>query len=130
MNKQEQIKKLNSEILFHSRKNFGMFGNIQWDVEDIVDGTLIVRVSSSTKGWSEVQPNGRRLPSKEQIANNIKASVEREVLDMKVQVSWQEWMPEDGKGFIMSVHGKAPEEAANQIWKLLHGDEDQNKSKK
>jgi hypothetical protein len=29
MNKEEQIKKLNEEILFESRKMYGMYGNIQ-----------------------------------------------------------------------------------------------------
>ncbi len=90
MNKKDQIKKLNNETLFHSRKNFGMFGSIQWSVEDIQDETLIVSVSSSTKGWGETLPDGRRLPSKKQIVNNIKASIEHYVPDMKIQIDWQE----------------------------------------
>jgi len=123
MNKQEQIKELNNKTLFHSRKNFGMFGNIQWSVEDIVDGTLIVRVSSSTKGWGEEQPNGHKFPPKEQIANNIKESILQDLPDAKVEVNWAEWKPEHGKGFIMSVHGKTPEEAANEVCSKLNEDE-------
>jgi hypothetical protein len=122
MDKKAKIEELNSKTLFHSRKNFGMFGNIQWSVEDIKDDTLIVRVSSSTTGWGEVQPDGRKLPPKEQIAENIKTSILRDLPDAKVEVNWAEWKPEHGKGFIMSVHGKTPDEAANEIWKLLNDD--------
>lgn len=130
MNKKEQINNLNRKVFLHSRKNFGMFGNIQWSVADIIEGTLIISVSSSTKGWGEEQSDGSRLPSKEQIANNIKTSVEHEVPNMKAQVNWQEWKPENGKGFVMSVYRKTPKEATNEIWKLLKNDEDQNNSKK
>ena len=116
MNKKDQIKELNNKTLFHSRKNFGMFGNIQWSVENIVDGTFVVRVSSSTKGWGEIQPDGRKLSQKEQIVENIKKSILHDLPDAKVEVNWAEWKPEHGKGFIMSVHGKTPEEAANEVW--------------
>ena len=129
MTKEERIKELNSKILFHSRKNFGMFGNIQRSVEDIKDDTLIVRVSSSTTGWGGVQPDGRKLPSKEQIAENIKKSILHDLPDAKVKVNWEEWKPEHGKGFIMSVHGKTPEEAANEVWNKLHDETDMSKEK-
>lgn len=129
MDKKEKIKELNSKTLFHSRKNFGMFGNIQWSVEDIQDGTLIVRVSSSTKDWGGVQPDGRKLPPKEQIAENIKKSILHDLPGAKVKVNWEEWKPEHGKGFIMSVHGKKPEEAAKAIWDKLHDETDVDKVK-
>jgi hypothetical protein len=119
MNKKEKIKELNNETLFHSRKNFGMFGNIQWSVEDIVDETLIVEVSSSTKGWGEKQPEGRKLPSKEQIVKNIEKSILDNLPEAKVEVNWIDWKPEHGKGFIKSVHGRSLEEATNKIWKFL-----------
>ena len=123
MNKKEQIEELNSKTLFHSRKNFGMFGNIQWSVEDIKNDTLIVRVSSSTTGWGEVQPDGRKLPAKGQIAENIKKSILHDLPDAKVEVDWADWKPEHGKGFIMSVHGKMPEEAASEVWNKLYGED-------
>lgn len=123
MNKIEKIKELNSKTLFHSRKNFGMFGNIQWSIEDIKDDTLIVRVSSSTTGWGGAQPDGRKLPSKEQIAGNIKKSILHDLPDAKIEVNWEEWKPEHGKGFIMSVHGKTSEEAANEVWDKLYGED-------
>lgn len=123
MNKKERIKELNSKTLFHSRKNFGMFGDLQWIVEDIKDDTLIVRVSSSTTGWGGVQPDGRQLPTKKKIAENIKESILRDLPDAKVEVNWVKWKPEHGKGFIMSVHGKTAEEAADEVWNKLHGED-------
>lgn len=119
MNKEERIKELNNKTLFFYRKNFGMFENIQWSVEDIVDGTLIVKTSSSSKGWGEVQPDGQKLSSREQIIENIKESIQHALPGEKTDVKWVDWKPEHGKGFIMSVHGKTVKQAVNEIRKAF-----------
>lgn len=116
--KQERIKELNSEILFNSRKMFGMHGNIQWRVIDIIDKTIIVSISSSTKGWGEIRPDGHIRPSKKQIACNIEKSIKNTLPNVEVKATWKEWRPEDGFGFMVSAHGMTAEELADKVMKI------------
>ena len=37
---------LNREILFNSRKQFGMYGNIQWHITEVLGNILRVQASS------------------------------------------------------------------------------------
>ena len=118
MKKQKLIKKLNSETLFHSRKMFGMHGNIQWSVKDIINGVLIVRISSSNTDWGKMRADGSRVPSQEQIAENIKNSILHNVPEAKIQATWKEWKPKDGFGFVISSYGKTTEELVKEIMKI------------
>jgi hypothetical protein len=95
MIKEEQIKKLNEEILFESRKMYGMYGNIQWAVEDIIDNTLVVWISSPIKDLKK--------EDKQRIAENIKKSIRSRVPNMEVKVNWRKWKPSDGFGFLIDV---------------------------
>ena len=118
MKKQKLIKKLNSEILFNSRKMFGMYGNIQWIVKDIVDEVYIVQISSSNTNWGEMRADGSCIPSKKQIASNIEDSIKRTLPTVEVKASWKKWKLEDGFGFMVSSHGKTPEELVSKIMKI------------
>ena len=68
---------LNQEVLFHSRKMFGMFGNIQWHVTDIHNNTLYVQVSSP-----------RTNIKRNQISKNIIASIHSRLPKMEVEMKW------------------------------------------
>lgn len=107
--KDKLIKKLNEEILFYSRKNFSMFGNIQWSVEDIVEDTIIVKISSSRKDFGKPREDGDRVPTKK-IAQNIKESIEKQVPHKKVLITWKKWNSEDGVGFLLSLNNKKSED--------------------
>lgn len=115
MKKQKLIKKLNSETLFHSRKMYGMWGNIQWSVEDIVNTTLIIKISSSNTDWGEIQTDGSCIPSKEQIATNIENSVKENLPGTRVKAIWKEWKSKDGFGCVISGYGKTLEELASEM---------------
>ncbi len=80
--KQKLIEKLNSETLFQPRKMSGMWGNIQWSVKDIIDGTLIIKISSSSIDWNDESAKNR-------IARNIEKTVRSRVEDVDVQASWK-----------------------------------------
>lgn len=123
MNKEERIKELNNKILFSSRKNFGMFGNIQWSVVDIVDKIVIVHVSSSTTGWGETLSDGRTLPTKEQIMNNIKSSIRAAEPRIHLRVEWKDWKKGDGIGGLVDTSGKSVEDITQEIADKLFGDQ-------
>ena len=95
MNKEEQIKKLNDEILFQSRKMHGMYANIQWSVDDIIDNTLIISICSNRKDLNEEMKKG--------FAEVITKSVQSQIPDMKVKASWREWKPGDSYGFLIDI---------------------------
>ena len=106
MNKKERIDKLNGEKLHSSRKNFGMFGNIQWAVTDIVDEKLIVRVSSSRDDFGKTTKDGGKIPDKKQIADNIVKSIRDTIKEVAVDVIWEDWKPGHGYGFLISINDK------------------------
>jgi len=121
MKKQKLIKKLNSETLFYSRKMFGMHGNIQWSVKDVINGVLIIRISSSNTDCGKIRVDGSRVPSQEQIVENIKNSILHNVPEAKIQATWKEWKPKDGFGFVISSYGKTPEELASEMMEKMKG---------
>lgn len=97
--KQALITKLNNEVLFDSRKMFGMHGNIQWSVEDIEGEELQVRISSSNWGKDVYSP------SREEIAKNITESIHNKFPEQKVNAYWVEWTKEHGAGGLFSLNG-------------------------
>jgi|SRR3990167_365087 len=117
MNKKQELEYLNQKVLFQSRKNFGMLGNIQWSVRDIISKTLYVEVSSSTIDGGHFRS---RRTVKAQISKNIKESIRNNVPDMKVHIHWKKWKKEDGFGFLVSTYGKTQEDIANEIFKKIN----------
>lgn len=101
MDKAEQIKHLNSEVLFSSRKNFGMSGNVQFAVEDIKDNCLVIRACSNRNDIGELKSDGSKVPSQGDIMLNIEKSVRSAVGDKYegIEVYWDDWKEGDGYGF-------------------------------
>ena len=68
---------LNQELLFNSRKMFGMFGNIQWHITDVSGDILRVQVSSQ-----------RTDIKKDQIGKNIIESIQYHLPKADIQLGW------------------------------------------
>jgi hypothetical protein len=118
--KDNYIKKLNEEILFHSRKNFGMLGNIQWSVKNFIKDVLFVEVSSSNVNWGKKLPDGHTFPPKEKILDNIKKSILHFLPEAKIKIKWVKYDPNiHGRGVIISVRNKDINEATKEIYNKL-----------
>ena len=86
---------LNKEILFNSRKMYGMHGNIQWHVAQIVGDTICVEAKSSRSGLDT-----------DSIGNNITKSIKDKLPDAKVDIQWVDWKQGDSFGFLINVERK------------------------
>jgi hypothetical protein len=95
---------LNRETLFNSRKNFGMFGNIQWHITEVSGNNLTVHVSSS-----------RTDLDISAIGINIIKSIHGKLPDVKVDLHWIEWKPEHGKGVLVENNGRSKEEITKEL---------------
>jgi len=95
---------LNRETLFSSRKQFGMFGNIQWHVTEVSGNILSVQASSSR---TDIDTGI--------IGLNIVKSIQGILPDARVGVHWITWKPEHGKGVIIENNGRSKEEITKEI---------------
>lgn len=100
---------LNQEILFNSRKQFGMYGNIQWHVTEISGNILRVQASSSRTDIDTAT-----------IGLNIVKSIQEKLPDARVGVHWIPWKPEHGKGVIVLNNGRPKEEITREIMTKLN----------
>jgi hypothetical protein len=95
---------LNREILFNSRKQFGMFGNIQWHVTKVTESYIEVQASSS-RNDIDVGITGM----------NIVKSIRVKLPNTKVAVNWIKWKLEHGKGVLVENKGRTKEEIIKEI---------------
>lgn len=100
---------LNRETLFNSRKQFGMYGNIQWHVTEVLGDILRVQVSSER---TDIDTGI--------VGMNIVKSIQRILPDARVGVHWITWKPEHGRGVIISSKGKTKDQITNEILTKLH----------
>jgi len=105
----DTVEKLNNETLFESRKNFGMYGNIQWWVESIENKTLKISISSSS------DYTGR----KNQISENIIKSVKSRLPEYTVETQWKDWEPGDGAGVLINTKNKNSKQVYDEIRNAL-----------
>lgn len=100
---------LNGDILFNSRKNFGMYRNIQWHVTEVSGDILRVQASS------ERTDIDTRI-----IGLNIVKSIQGILPEVRVGVHWIEWKPEHGKGVLVLNKGRSKEEITKEIMDKLN----------
>jgi len=110
----DAIEKLNSETLFFIRKQYGMYGNIQWAVTELDGKSIKIRVSSSTEFDDE---------KKLSIPGNIARNVKDVLPDYDVSVEWQEWKSEHGSGGLVRVAGRSAEQVKEDLARVLDIDE-------
>jgi hypothetical protein len=100
---------LNRETLFNSRKQFGMFGNIQWHVTEVSGDMLRVQASSSR---TDIDTGI--------IGLNIVKSIQGILPDARASVHWIPWIPEHGKGVMVENNGRTKEEITKDILDKLN----------
>lgn len=100
---------LNQEILFNSRKNFGMFGNIQWHVVEVSGDTLRIQASSQR---TDIDTGI--------IGLNIVKSIQGILPDARAGVHWIDRKPEHRKGVIVLNNGRTKEEITKEIMTKLN----------
>ena len=100
---------LNRETLFNSRKQFGMYGNIQWHITKVLGNTLRVQASSER---TDIDTGI--------VGMNIVKSIQGVLPDARVGVHWVTWKPEHGRGVIVSNEGKTKDQITQELLTKLN----------
>ena len=100
---------LNCETLFNSRKQFGMYGNIQWHVREVQGNHLMVQASSER---TDIDTGI--------VGMNIVKSIQRVLPNTRTCVHWVTWKPEHGRGVIVPNEGKTKDQITQELLTKLN----------